>query len=162
MESRTDHTHKRIIGMAFGLLLFIALVVSDTFQRYPRPWFYIVLLELHTQLARLGLVAAVLMAVSAVFIGIIRKGDVTAWFRSVAYLVFSTVLLSGLSGLVMMAQGGRPRTDGHLVYGTASVLILPFFIFVETTARKRPAMGVYIWGFALLVGGIIRSIMTGG
>jgi hypothetical protein len=41
------------------------------------------------------------------------------------------------------------------------VLTLPFFIFVETTAKKRPAMGSYIWGFALLVGVVLRSIATG-
>jgi hypothetical protein len=49
----------------------------------------------------------------------------------------------------------------HLIYGLAAVLALPFFIFVEVTAKKRPAMGSYIWGFAILAGVLIRSIMTG-
>ena len=42
-----------------------------------------------------------------------------------------------------------------------AVLALPFFIFVEVTAKKRPAMGSYMWGFAVLAGILIRGILTG-
>jgi len=66
-----------------------------------------------------------------------------------------------LIGLIMYAIGLRPHEEVHLIYGLGSVLALPFFIFVEVTARKRPAMGSYIWGFAVLAGVLIRSILTG-
>ncbi len=150
-----------VMSMAVALLLFITLVVSDTFQRYPYPWLYIFLLDLHVQLARLGLAAAALMGGVALYTGLIRKGDVTPLFRSAAYTVFATVLLSALMGAVMLTQNGRPREDAHLFYGAAGVLALPFFIFVETTAKKRPAMGVYVWGFALVIGFLLRAMMTG-
>jgi hypothetical protein len=42
-----------------------------------------------------------------------------------------------------------------------ALLSLPFFIFVETTAKKRPAMGSYIWAFTLMIAIFVRSIMTG-
>lgn len=150
-----------VIGGVLALLIFLALVVLDTFRRFPQPWLYIFLFDLHYQLARLGLAVALLMAGIGVYIGIIRKGDVTPLFRSATYIVFGAMLLQALIGVVMYAQGGRPREDVHLIYGMASVLVLPFFIFVEVTAKKRPAMGSYIWGFALLAGVLLRSIVTG-
>jgi hypothetical protein len=58
-------------------------------------------------------------------------------------------------------MNGRPYEEVHLVYGVGAVLALPFFIFVEVTAKKRPSMGSYMWGFALLAGIIIRTISTG-
>jgi heme A synthase len=107
------------------------------------------------------LATAGVMVSIAVYIGIIRKGDVTPLFRSATYVVLGTIILEALVGLLMVSQGGRPAQDVHFIYGMASVLALPFFIFVEVTAKKRPAMGSYIWGFGLLAGILLRSIMTG-
>lgn len=150
-----------IVGGVVALLIFIALVVFDTLQRFPQPWLYIFLHDLHFQFSRLGLAAAAVMVGIAVYIGIIRKGDVTPLFRSATYLVLGTIILQALIGLLMVGQGGQPREEVHFIYGMASVLALPFFIFVEVTAKKRPAMGSYIWGFGLLAGILLRSIMTG-
>lgn len=150
-----------VLWLVAGLLSFLTLVVADTFRRYPSVWLYIIIHDLHYQLARLGLVVALAMVGIAVTIGIVRKGDVTPWFRSATYVIVGTMLLQSLIGLLMLTQQARPAEDVHLIYGMAAVLALPFFIFVETTAKKRPAMGSYIWGFALLAGVIIRSIMTG-
>ncbi|MBZ0300199.1 MAG: hypothetical protein K8J31_10675 [Anaerolineae bacterium] len=150
-----------IVGATLLLILFLALVIADTFRRYPQPWFYIFLIDLHFQLSRLGLVVAGAMVAAGAYIGIVRKGDVTPLFRSATYFIFGMMLLQALIGVVMYSQGGRPLQDVHLIYGMACVLVLPFFIFVETTARKRPAMGSYIWGFALLLGILLRSVMTG-
>ena len=147
--------------MALGLLAFLALVVVDTLRRYPSPWLFIFLHDLHFQLSRAGLIVATLMMVIGIYIGIVRKRDVTPLFRSATYFIVATMLLESLIGLVMLTQNAHPREDVHFIYGMAAVLALPFFIFVETTAQKRPAMGSYIWGFALLAGVIVRSMMTG-
>lgn len=160
-DTRATRSRWFIPGGVAALLGFITLVVFDTFQRFPQPWLYIFLLDLHFQLSRLGLAAAGVMVSLAVYIGVIRKGDVTPLFRSATYLVLGTIILEALIGLLMYSQGGRPAQDVHLIYGMASVLALPFFIFVEVTAKKRPAMGSYIWGFGLLAGILLRSIMTG-
>ncbi len=150
-----------ILALLLALLLFIIVSIIDTAQRFPQVWLYVILRDLHFNLSRLGLGVAAVMAGLGVYIGIIRKGDVTRLFRYATYIVFGTMLLQALIGVVMVALQGRPRQDVHLIYGMASVLALPFFIFVETTAKKRPAMGSYIWGFTLLLGVIVRSIMTG-
>lgn len=122
---------------------------------------YPFLRESHFWLSRASLGIALVMLAFAVYIGIFRKGDVTPIFRRATYAVFALMLVEALIGVALYAMGFRPAQEVHLIYGAGTVLALPFFIFVETTARKRPAMGSYIWGFALLMGVIVRSIGTG-
>jgi hypothetical protein len=122
---------------------------------------YPLLDQAHFWLSRLILLVAVIMFALAIYIGLVRRGDVSHIFRLGVYLVTGIVVLEALIGLVMYGMGGRAYEEVHLVYGLGSLLALPFFIFVETTAKKRPAMGSYMWGFALLAGVVIRSILTG-
>jgi len=117
--------------------------------------------ELHSFLSRTGLVIGVVMFAVAFYIGIIRHGDVTRWFRLATYVVVGLMGVSALTGLGMYVGGGRPYQDVHVIYGAGAVLALPFFIFVEVTAKKRPAMGSYLWGFALMAAIILRAIVTG-
>jgi hypothetical protein len=150
------------LGLILLVAVFIVLVVIDSISRVPSAWPYLILHDLHYHLARFGLVLALVMLAAAVYIGIIRKGDVTPLFRRATYVIFGTILIEALVGLTMFAFfSARPAQDVHLIYGIGSVLSLPFFIFVESTAKKRPAMGSYIWGFALLAGIILRAVMTG-
>ncbi len=147
-----------VVIVGFTLLVIIQAVTS-----VPQVWPYLILRQVHNEVGRLGLALAVGMLALAVYIGIIRKGDVTPLFRRATYIIFGTILAQALVGLGMyVAFNARPAEDVHIIYGLGSVLALPFFIFVETTAKKRPAMGSYIWGFALLAGIILRSILTGG
>lgn len=157
----TPRNRKYVIAILLALLGFLMLVIVNTVQRFPQVWLYIILLDLHFHLSRLELAVAGVMAALGVAIGMVRKGDVTPLFRTATYIIFGTMLLQSAIGGAMYLQGGRPAQDVHYIYGMASVLALPFFIFVEVTAKKRPAMGSYIWGFTLLLGVIIRSIMTG-
>ncbi len=123
--------------------------------------FYEFLHGAHYWLSRGGILAGLIMLLIAIYVGIIRHGDVTKWFRRGVYAMIGFIGVEFLIGLTMYLSGGRPYEDVHLVYGLGALLSLPFFVFVETTARKRPAMGSYIWGFALLIGIIMRGIMTG-
>jgi len=112
--------------------------------------------------SRLGLLVAVGLFGVGFFIGVLRKRDVTRWYRRATYTVAGAMVVQGLTGALMyFAIGTRPAEEVHLIYGLGAMLALPFFIFVEITARKRPAMGSYIWGFAVLAGILIRSITTG-
>jgi hypothetical protein len=150
------------LGLIALLVAFIVLVIVNSLTRVPGAWPFLILHDLHYHLARFGLVVALIMVTIAVYVGIIRKGDVTPLFRRATYVVFGTMLFEALIGLSMyLFFSARPGQDVHLIYGMGSVLSLPFFIFVESTAKKRPAMGSYIWGFALLAGIILRAIMTG-
>jgi len=154
----------RRLDLGLGILVagFIVLVIINSVLSVPSAWPFLILHDLHYHLARLGLALALVMAGVAVYIGIIRKGDVTPLFRRAAYIIFGTMLLEALIGLSMFVFfSARPGQDVHFIYGMGTVLSLPFFIFVESTAKKRPAMGSYIWGFTLLAGIILRAILTG-
>ncbi len=119
------------------------------------------ILQAHTWLSRLSFGIALAMLAWAVYIGLIRHGDVTPIFRRATYAIVGLMVFEALLGLALYLTGARPGEDVHLIYGAGAVLSLPFFIFVETTAKKRPAMGSYLWGFALLAGIVARGIMTG-
>ena len=101
------------------------------------------------------------MLAVAIYIGLIRHGDVTPVFRRATYAIVGLMAVELLLGLAMLALGGQPGQEVHLIYGFGATLSLPFFVYVETTARKRPAMGSYIWGFAMLAAIVLRAIMTG-
>lgn len=122
---------------------------------------YPLLTTIHYWISRIGLLTALVMFGIGLFIGLVRHGDVTNYYRRAVYIVAGVMLVQSLIGLVMYAMGGRPFEDVHLIYGMGAVLALPFFIFVEVTAKKRPAMGSYMWGFAVLAGILVRGIMTG-
>lgn len=117
--------------------------------------------EAHFFLSRAGLILGLIMLLIGIYIGLIKHGDVTKWYRRGVYGMVGFVAIEALLGLFMYASGGRPFDEVHLIYGAGALLSLPFFIFVETTATKRPAMGSYLWGFALMIGIFVRAIMTG-
>ncbi|MBI1259158.1 MAG: hypothetical protein GC204_16940 [Chloroflexi bacterium] len=122
---------------------------------------YATLHTFHYWISRVGIVVGLVMLVLALYIGLVRHGDVTKWFRRGAYAVTAFIGVEFLLGATMFLMGGRPGEDVHIIYGFGALLSLPFFIFVETTAKKRPAMGSYMWAFALMVAIFMRSIMTG-
>ncbi|MDZ4771472.1 MAG: hypothetical protein SGJ24_20290 [Chloroflexota bacterium] len=122
---------------------------------------YAELFASHWLLSRIGLILGVLMLAIAVYVGLIRHGDVTRWFRRGVYGMVGLVGVEAAIGLILYAQGGRPGQEVHLIYGVGALLALPFFVFVETTATKRPAMGSYLWGFGLVTAIMLRAIMTG-
>ena len=117
--------------------------------------------DIHYWLSRAGLVIGLIMLGIAILIGLIRHGDVTVLFRRATYAVVVFVGIECLIGLAMYLSGARPGEEVHLIYGAGALLALPFFIFVETTAKKRPAMGSYIWAFTLMIAIFVRGIMTG-
>lgn len=155
------------ITLIDGLLLaatvvFIVVSVVEAVQRGGGFNAYLVMRSLHYQISRYSLIVAGIMAGVAIFFGAIRKDDVTPWFRRGAYVVFGSLLLQALLGFgLLLIFGTQPYQPEHIIYGIAAAVCLPFFVFVETTAKKRPAMGSYIWGFILLMGIIVRAIGTG-
>lgn len=148
-----------LIYMTLG---FIALVGIQSWVNSGRLSLDLLLRAEHYHLSRYALVLALLMLCLALYIGLYRHADVTPYFRRAVYVMFGTMVFQAALGLAMYALLGlRPGEEVHLIYGGATVLALPFFIYVETTAPKRPAMGSYMWAFAILVGILIRSISTG-
>lgn len=147
-------------ALLIGTLLFLAVASIYEYGQAGGST-YLVLKSMHFHLSRYGLGVALAMLLIAFAVGIVRKDDVTAWFRRGTYVVFGSMVVQALSGFAMMAMGGVPGAPEHVFYGIGTMLCLPFFIFVEVTATKRPSMGSYIWGFFLMVGVIVRCFGTG-
>jgi|GEM_PF-467875 len=141
---------------------FLLAVVINTILRVESPTIYVVMRELHYHISRYALYVALFMFGIAIYIGLFKHADVTPYYRRGTYAVWGLMIFTSLVGFYMyFVVGTRPHEDVHLIYGVAAILALPFFIFVEKTAEKRPAMGSYMWGFFLLMGMIVRSISTG-
>jgi hypothetical protein len=146
-----------------GALLLLALACGALVLVQPDVAAQLLTLRsLHYWLSRASLVIALAMLGAAIYVGLVRHGDVTAIFRRATYSIVVFMLIEALVGLAMYTLiGARPYDEVHLIYGMGAVLSLPFFIYVETTAKKRPAMGSYIWGFSILTAIIVRLYMTG-
>lgn len=146
-----------IIGAMTFVTFLVWLVIGLLIATDDYEFFRLV----HYWISRVGLTVAAIMLGTAVYIGLIRHGDVTPWFRRITYTIMAFMIAQGLIGGAMWLAGGRPGEEVHLIYGYGVVLSLPFFVFVEVTAKKRPAMGSYIWGFTMLAAIIVRTITTG-
>lgn len=143
-------------------ILFLLAVIINTFVQVNSPSLYLIMKQLHYHISRYALFIALLMFGIAIFIGLFKHADVTPYYRRGTYAVWGLMIFTSLVGSYMyFIVGTRPDEDVHVIYGVAAILALPFFIFVEKTAEKRPAMGSYMWAFFLLMGMIVRSISTG-
>lgn len=139
----------------------IALILAQWLAQSQTPTLYGMLREVHNHFGRFALLIALLMFGVSCYIGLLRSADVTPYFRRGTYVILGMMLMQAGLGAMMWLMGGRSGEDVHILYGLGAVLALPFFIFVERTAEKRPAMGSYMWGFALLAGVITRCLATG-
>ncbi|MCY3936540.1 MAG: hypothetical protein OXG09_11220 [Chloroflexi bacterium] len=144
---------------ALAMAAFVAFVLWE--RAADGAPLYAVLRAVHRELGRLLLGLALVMALVGGYIGLLHRGDVRPWYRRLTYAIILWVASQGLLGALLWFLGGRPGEDVHIIYGFGAVLALPFFAFVEITAQKRPAMGSYIWGFTLLLGILLRSLLTG-
>lgn len=122
---------------------------------------YPILVQVHHWVGWAALIAGLVLGAVALYVGVIRHRDATPHFRRGVLLVFGLVLVQGALGALLYALGGRPFEQVHLIYGVGAILALPFFMYVERTAQKRPAISSYIWGGFLLAGIALRAIMTG-
>ena len=149
-------------GLLYLFLGFLLLVIIQSIVKINGIQWVILLRDIHFHISRFSLVVGLGMLVIAVYIGIIRHGDVTDYFRRGTYVMVGVMILESFIGAILyFGIGTRPADEVHLLYGLGTVLALPFFIYVERTATKRPAMGSYIWGFTLLAAIIVRCIGTG-
>lgn len=122
---------------------------------------YNILHGIHYALSRVMVGVAITLFVIA-FIQAQRKRDAGPLIRKAAYGITALVVTQVVLGFTMYFQGGRPlEPDIHMVYGIGACLVLPFFVYVEMTAEKRPAIGSYILGGLILLGLTIRGILTG-
>ena len=121
-----------------------------------------VLRTIHFYIAWTGVYVGVLMFGIGLVIGVVMRRDVTVLFRRTVYFIAGTMVVQALIGTYMwFIIKTRPAAEVHWIYGVGTAIALPFFIFIEVTAEKRPSMGSYLWGLGMLVAIGFRSILTG-
>lgn len=126
------------------------------------PTLYPYLQAAHHTIAWTGVYVGLLMFGIGVYIALVQRRDVTVLFRRTVYVVAGVMVMQAILGTVLwFGAGARPVGEAHWIYGLGTAVALPYFAFVEITAQKRPAMGSYLWGFAMLVAIGFRSILTG-
>ena len=148
-----------VLGSAAVFLVLCGVYAVST---YGTASLYLLLDTMHLYFGYFALFTSVVMLGLSLYIGLRRHADVSPYFRRATYVVFGMMLVQGALGLTMvLGFNVQPGEDVHYIYAAGTIAALPFFIFVEKTAEKRPSMGSYMWGFALLAGIIIRCITTG-
>ena len=145
----TPRHRQVVIGIVLALLVFLVIVIFDTFQRFPQIWLYIVLLDLHFQLSRLGLIVAGGMATLAAYIGHPpQKGCHAAISCCHLHRRRHDAASVTHRRVDVLLKGAVPKKMSITYTGMASVLALPFFIFVEghgqeTSGDGQLYLGVY-------------------
>ncbi len=92
-----------------------------------------------------------------------RKGAISSALRAFLLLCEAVVLLQGLFGIVLLAQGYRPHNLGfHLMYGVISALVIPV-VWVLSSRRNPRSEALYMSLGALLFAGVtFRALAVAG
>jgi heme A synthase len=118
-------------------------------------------LALHQGFARVVILYTGLMALWGLFL-FLRGSNPSGGYLGALVLDEAVIIVQGLLGAVLLAQGHRPQQGLHLLYGVASVVALPtaYLAWCQSGTERRDSL---ILGLAalFLVGLAIRGIMTG-
>ena len=117
------------------------------------------LVEVHARLGNTALYYMIIMALWGVWRFVRKQGlDSSYW----GALVIGEILIvaQGLLGGYLWLSGLRPARGIHLLYGIISVLVIPGVYAYTQGEQKRRAMIIYGIALLVLVGLILRAIMT--
>jgi heme A synthase len=94
----------------------------------------------------------------------LRGGNPSGSYLGALILAEGLILVQGLVGMVLVAQGHRPKEGLHLLYGIASALALPGVYFSPWVARGTQRRDSLVLGLTALfmIGLAVRGIVTGG
>lgn len=73
----------------------------------------------------------------------------------------SGLVISGASGLVLLAMGARPADGLHLLYAAVGVALIPLARSFMNRAHDRGAAGLLLAAFVVLGGVVFRLFATG-
>ncbi len=123
---------------------------------------YLFFHTVHHHMAWTTVYAGLLLFGVTFYLSVFAKRDVTPLLRRTVYVFIGAMVMQALIGVwLLLVVGVQPAAEVHWIYGMGAALSLPFFVFIEVTAEKRPSLGSYIWGFGMLAAVAFRSILTG-
>ena len=119
------------------------------------------LVEIHARLANTTLLFVGIMAVWGIW-RFWRGNGLSSSYWGAMIIAEILILFQGGLGAYLWISGLRPDRSLHLLYGIVTALAIPA-IFMYTKGREeRPEMLMYTVGFLIMVGLVLRAIVTGG
>jgi hypothetical protein len=120
------------------------------------------MVEIHAGLANATLAFVAVMAAWGLFRFFRRRGLGGSYWGAVVVAEI-LILAQGAIGIYLWLTGARPVRGGiHWLYGVVLALAIPL-VYIYTKGREdRPEMLMYGVAFLIMIGLVLRSIVTGG
>lgn len=116
----------------------------------------------HDRLALTALMYMVIMGLWGLW-RYFRSGSIDGSFWGALVVAEIVLVLQGLLGGYLWVIGLRPLRGGvHILYGIASVLVIPGIFAFTRGGSDRRALFIYAIGLLFLAGLVLRGIATGG
>ena len=115
--------------------------------------------EVHARLANTALFFCVIMAIWGSW-RFIRKQGVNSSYWGALVIAELLILAQGALGAYLWISGHRPAQGIHIMYGIISALAIPGVYFFTKGREERPEMLMYGVAFLVLIGLILRAIVT--
>jgi hypothetical protein len=115
--------------------------------------------EIH---GRLGFTALYFIAILAIWAlwRFFRKEGVNSNYWGALAIAEILVLLQGALGAYLWLSGLRPGRGVHILYGIVAALIIPGIYLFTKGDEDRRVMLIYGVGLLIMVGIILRGVMT--
>ncbi|HLE50827.1 MAG TPA: hypothetical protein VI755_02120 [Anaerolineales bacterium] len=120
------------------------------------------LVEIHGRLANTSLIFFLVMAMWG-FWRFFRHQGLGASFWGALVIAEILIIAQGGLGAYLWISGLRPlRGFIHILYGVVSVLAIPLVYSYTKGRQERPEMLLYAVALLIMVGLVLRSMVTGG
>lgn len=114
----------------------------------------------HHNFAQVVIAYNVILALWGVGLWALRRNP-AGGFLGALVLDEGVVILQGIFGIILYAQGHRPTDNLHLLYGVVSLLVLPFAYSYSARGTERRDSLVLGVACLFLAGIAVRAITTG-
>jgi hypothetical protein len=120
------------------------------------------LMEIHTRLAGTALLFSILMSLWG-FFRFFRKQGVGSSYWGAAVVAVILILVQGGLGVLLWFTGEIGQRPGyvHWLYGAALALAIPLVYSYTKGKQERPEMLLYAVAFLIMVGLVLRAMVTG-
>ena len=119
------------------------------------------LIEIHARLGITALYYIVLMALWGLW-RVVRKQDVGGNYWGALVIAEILIVLQGGLGAYLWLSGARPERGVHILYGIIAALVMPGIYTYTKGDQDRRVMLIYGVGLLIVVGIILRAIITAG
>jgi CDP-diglyceride synthetase len=116
-------------------------------------------IDVHAGLANAVLIFCVIMAIWGSW-RFLRKQGLNGSYWGALVIAELLVLVQGVLGAFLWFSGQRPAQGIHIMYGIVSALAVPVVYFYTKGREERPEMLMYSVAFLVLIGLILRAMVT--